>query len=75
MAADWDGLGWTSLQANARDAGSADGGLNACDDEGASIECGKVTERYGNYVTCSMGHRTCTNGVWSACLGTRRLQQ
>lgn len=38
-----------------------------CDNEGASVECGVVTERRGPYEICSMGTRLCAEGAWSAC--------
>ncbi len=46
----------------------------ACDDEGAVVDCGSVKEEYDDYVTCSMGQRTCEEGTWGACLGDRRTQ-
>jgi hypothetical protein len=41
----------------------------ACTTEGASANCGQVDRVVGNYVTCSMGRTTCSNGVWGACIG------
>lgn len=38
-----------------------------CNDPGASIECGTVERRSGDYVTCSMGYRTCGAGKWGSC--------
>lgn len=38
-----------------------------CPTEGQVAECGEVTSRVGNVVTCSVGQRTCTGGRWSAC--------
>ena len=46
--------------------------IQACQEEGSRMACGRVSERHGSYVTCAMGYRTCTNGVWSACQGDRR---
>jgi hypothetical protein len=46
----------------------------SCEDEGAVVDCGKVTETYDDYVTCSMGERTCLDGEWGECLGDRRVQ-
>lgn len=44
----------------------------ACADPGAILDCGQVRERHGDYVTCSVGTRTCkADGVWSACIGQR----
>src|SRR5882757_8554472 len=35
-----------------------------CDEKSASVECGKVIERTGDYVTCSMGRSTCDGQAW-----------
>jgi hypothetical protein len=40
-----------------------------CQEEGASVECGKVVERRGDYVTCSMGRATCDSKTWGPCIG------
>jgi hypothetical protein len=46
-----------------------------CDcDEGDVAECGEVTATYDDYVTCSMGRRTCTDSVWGECKGERQEQ-
>ncbi|HLV65319.1 MAG TPA: hypothetical protein VKY73_05885, partial [Polyangiaceae bacterium] len=45
-----------------------------CETEGEEVECGKTEERHGDYLTCSIGKRTCTDGKWSACVGERRTQ-
>jgi regulation of enolase protein 1 (concanavalin A-like superfamily) len=42
-----------------------------CSTEGATADCGQVTRVSGNYVTCSEGQTTCTNGSWGACIGDR----
>jgi hypothetical protein len=42
-----------------------------CEEEGAVVDCGRVREQHGDYVTCSMGTRTCTDGAWGACVGDR----
>ena len=72
MAADWNGLGWDSSVA--LDAGSADSGPEHCDEEGARIDCGTVSEHRGKYIICTEGHRTCTNGVWGPCQGANALE-
>lgn len=36
-----------------------------------TLDCGTVTEKHDDYVTCSMGSRTCRDGVWGACVGER----
>ena len=41
----------------------------ACETNGATAACGHVVTRSGDYVTCSEGHSTCDDGVWSACIG------
>lgn len=41
-----------------------------CPEAGKIVECGSVETRSGDYVSCSMGHRTCLGGRWGACLGT-----
>lgn len=73
-ATDWDGVGWTASTDAVADAGAEVNQPQPCDEEGARVECGRVTERHANYVTCSMGYRTCTDGVWGACLGERSMQ-
>lgn len=40
-----------------------------CDGSNASMACGELTSRSGNYVTCSMGQASCVNGQWSPCEG------
>src|SRR5262245_45088075 len=42
-----------------------------CEEEGAVVDCGRVREQHDDYVTCSMGTRTCTDGAWGACVGDR----
>ena len=41
----------------------------SCETAGATADCGRVHEQSGHYITCSVGHATCTNGKWSACVG------
>jgi hypothetical protein len=43
----------------------------ACSDEGSRVDCGHVAQRFSDYVTCAMGTRTCSGGVWSACQSER----
>src|SRR5688572_6182544 len=47
----------------------------ACSEEGASVPCGSVVEQFEDYVTCSEGTRTCTDGRWGECIGTRTTQK
>ena len=41
----------------------------ACDTADELVECGQIERRSGDYVTCSMGERRCTDGVWGECVG------
>jgi len=45
-----------------------------CEGDGEVVECGKVVEEHDDYVTCSLGHRSCDSGSWSACVGERTTQ-
>ncbi len=40
-------------------------------EEGATADCGHVTERFASYVTCSMGTRSCEGSAWGACVADR----
>jgi len=40
-----------------------------CDHQGEAIDCGQVERVSGDYVSCSMGRRTCDAGRWGACVG------
>jgi len=40
-----------------------------CDKPGEIIDCGQVERVSGDYVSCSMGKRTCDDGKWGACIG------
>jgi hypothetical protein len=42
-----------------------------CDTPGATVECGEVVRRSSDFVTCSLGRRTCQGGRWGACEGDR----
>ncbi len=46
-----------------------------CDTPGQVVECGKVYQRDGDYVTCSIGTRTCMGAEWGECLGDRVQKQ
>lgn len=39
----------------------------ACEEEGKVIECGAINDRLGDYVTCTLGSRSCGGGQWSEC--------
>jgi hypothetical protein len=41
-----------------------------CDKPGENVECGVVEIKSGDYVSCSMGRRTCIGTTWGPCLGT-----
>ncbi|HTV21488.1 MAG TPA: carboxypeptidase-like regulatory domain-containing protein, partial [Polyangiaceae bacterium] len=43
----------------------------ACSPEGSVRECGRVYHTDGDYVYCSVGHSTCTDGAWGTCVGDR----
>jgi PA14 domain len=43
----------------------------SCDTPDEVIDCGQVERISGNYVSCTMGQRTCTAGAWGACVGDR----
>jgi hypothetical protein len=43
----------------------------ACENEGQVVDCGTVYRRSTDYVSCSMGKRTCNHGTWGACIGDR----
>ena len=47
----------------------------ACSPDGATVNCGYVKERVGDYVTCAEGTATCTGGVWSACQANNTVIQ
>jgi len=46
----------------------------ACPTEGATAACGEVIRKSADYVTCSMGVRTCSGGQWGACVGDTTQQ-
>jgi hypothetical protein len=72
VAKGWEDIVWNPT---AGDAGRFLNVGEACTDEGAQLECGKVTETHDDYVTCSMGYQTCTDGFWGECQGTRITQK
>lgn len=47
----------------------------ACSPSGKTADCGQVVQHYGNYVACSIGTTTCTDGVWGPCQGDRVTTQ
>ncbi len=40
-----------------------------CATPGESRSCGKIKERYDDYVACSMGTQTCIGTAWGPCVG------
>jgi PA14 domain-containing protein len=40
-----------------------------CETQGEVVDCGQVERVSGEYVSCSMGQRTCDAGRWGACVG------
>lgn len=42
-----------------------------CSPAGSTVECGEIVRRSTDFVTCSMGHRTCTGGSWGICEGDK----
>ncbi len=44
-----------------------------CSAEGVSMACGEVTQKSGDYLTCSEGHSICQGGIWQKCDGARDL--
>ncbi|HEY5958323.1 MAG TPA: hypothetical protein VIV60_17285, partial [Polyangiaceae bacterium] len=46
-----------------------------CEGEGSVIDCGRIDYINGDYVTCSMGQATCSEGKWGTCVGNRVVAQ
>ena len=46
-----------------------------CEEEGESVPCGKVIESFEDYVTGSEGTRSCIDGKWGVCIGSRTTQK
>jgi len=45
-----------------------------CDEEGAQLDCGTVSEHRGDYVICRPGARTCSAGVWGECTASTAIE-
>ena len=45
-----------------------------CATPGETVQCGKVEQVSGKYVSCSMGYRQCLGGHWGACFGATQVQ-
>ena len=43
----------------------------ACPAEGATAECGELIQKHDGYISCSVGTRTCADGLWGACQGEK----
>src|SRR6187431_1407324 len=46
-----------------------------CETDGEAVNCGRTTETFDDYVTCSEGKRTCTDGKWGTCSSDRLVQR
>ncbi len=45
-----------------------------CDGPATVVDCGRVDEKFGNYVQCSIGRRTCgADHRWGTCDGTIKI--
>ena len=69
-----DGGSGSTSQISDRCAGSTNEGC-PCTDAGETVECGRVTNKSGDYVTCSIGYATCDGSKWGACIGNRVVTQ
>ncbi len=43
----------------------------SCDTPDEVVDCGQVARRSGDYVSCTIGKRTCQSGTWGECVGDR----
>jgi len=43
----------------------------SCDTPNEVVDCGQVDRVSGDYISCSIGKRTCENGTWGECVGDR----
>jgi len=43
----------------------------ACENADEVIDCGQVERRSGDYVSCTIGKRTCDGNTWGECIGDR----
>ncbi|MEI9953125.1 MAG: PA14 domain-containing protein [Pseudomonadota bacterium] len=43
----------------------------ACENADEVVDCGQVERRSGDYVSCTMGKRTCDGDTWGDCIGDR----
>ena len=46
-----------------------------CTTAGEQAACGKVVDKAGSYVTCSMGYSTCDGKKWGVCVGNQIVAQ
>lgn len=46
-----------------------------CTETGVTVECGRITQVKGDYITCAMGSATCDGAAWGACTGNREVQK
>ena len=43
----------------------------ACENADEVVDCGQVERRSGDYVSCTIGKRTCDGNTWGDCIGDR----
>jgi len=43
----------------------------ACENADEVVDCGQVERRSGDYVSCTIGKRTCDGNTWGECIGDR----
>ncbi|MEI9940759.1 MAG: PA14 domain-containing protein [Pseudomonadota bacterium] len=43
----------------------------ACENADEVVDCGQVERRSGDYVSCTIGKRTCEGNTWGDCIGDR----
>ncbi|MEO8796736.1 MAG: hypothetical protein ABI551_02530, partial [Polyangiaceae bacterium] len=46
-----------------------------CSSSGSTAECGKVTKKTGDYVSCQLGTATCDGAKWGSCQGNQVVTQ
>jgi hypothetical protein len=45
-----------------------------CYTEGEELDCGRIYRQSGDYVSCSIGSQTCSDGVWGECIGDQMVE-
>jgi hypothetical protein len=46
-----------------------------CAADAAPVACGEIIQKHDDYVSCSVGTRTCIDGVWGTCQGEKVAEQ